>query len=226
MAKKFKDEARTEQVVEPSINGITADEAPSTERGRRTRAALIRSAREVFERDGFLDARIADIAEHAGVAHGSFYTYFDSKEAVFREVVNALVGDIFSASRAAIALPNDDPVARIDAANRLYLQAYARNARMMAILEQVATFNDYFRQLTRDMRKVFIDRTARGIERLQREGLADPQLDARTAANHLGGMVEHFAYRWLALEDTVDEELAVNTLTRLWAQGIGLKMPD
>src|SRR5688500_10413505 len=46
---------------------------PTTERGRRMRARLLAAAREVFERDGFLDARVTDISAAAGVAHGSFY---------------------------------------------------------------------------------------------------------------------------------------------------------
>src|SRR6188472_3064973 len=53
---------------------------PRTARGARTRAALVRGAREVFERDGLVDARIADIAAAAGVATGSFYSYFATKE--------------------------------------------------------------------------------------------------------------------------------------------------
>lgn len=200
------------------------DEGPSTPRGRRTRDALVRAAREVFEEHGFLDARVADIADTAGVAHGSFYTYFNSKEAIFREVANALVGDLFLASRVGPDVPRD-PISRIEAANRLYLQAYARNARMLAIVEQVSTFNDYFRQLRRDIRKVFVDRAAAGIARLQSQGLADPEIDPSTAASALGGMLEHFAHVWLALGEPFDEELAVATLTRLWAQAIGLKMP-
>ena len=51
-----------------------------------TRARLLDAAKEVFEETGFLEARIADIAERAGMSHGSFYHYFDSKEQIFREV--------------------------------------------------------------------------------------------------------------------------------------------
>ena len=59
---------------------------PRSRKGVETRARLIAAAKEVFERDGFLDARISDIAEQAGLSHGSFYHYFESKEEVFREV--------------------------------------------------------------------------------------------------------------------------------------------
>ena len=59
---------------------------PRSRKGVETRARLLAAAKEVFEQDGFLDARISDIAERAGLSHGSFYHYFESKEEVFREV--------------------------------------------------------------------------------------------------------------------------------------------
>ncbi|MBN9622078.1 MAG: helix-turn-helix transcriptional regulator [Actinobacteria bacterium] len=61
--------------------------APRSPRGLRTRTALVEAARTVFERDGYLEARITDITKEAGVAAGSFYTYFDSKEEIFEAEV-------------------------------------------------------------------------------------------------------------------------------------------
>ena len=46
--------------------------APASARGARTRQTLVEAARRVFERDGFLDARITDITAEAGVAAGTF----------------------------------------------------------------------------------------------------------------------------------------------------------
>src|SRR5271154_1135621 len=69
-----------------------ASEKPSGPRSRKgveTRARLLTAAKEVFEDNGFLEARISDIAERAGLSHGSFYHYFESKEEVFLEVAVA-----------------------------------------------------------------------------------------------------------------------------------------
>lgn len=60
---------------------------PRTERGRRTLRALLDAAAGEFGERGFHDASISGITRRAGVALGSFYTYFDSKDAVFRELV-------------------------------------------------------------------------------------------------------------------------------------------
>ena len=64
-------------------------EAPRSRKGAATRARLVESAKEEFEETGFLETRISDIAKRAGMSHGSFYHYFDSKEQIFREVATA-----------------------------------------------------------------------------------------------------------------------------------------
>ena len=61
--------------------------SPRTARGRRTREALLEAALQEFGARGFHATGITDITRRAGVALGSFYTWFDSKEAIFRAVV-------------------------------------------------------------------------------------------------------------------------------------------
>src|SRR6266542_5825475 len=63
---------------------------PRSRKGVQTRARLLDAAKEIFEENGFLDARISDIAERAGLSHGAFYHYFDSKEQIFREIAETL----------------------------------------------------------------------------------------------------------------------------------------
>jgi len=68
----------------------TIGAAPLTARGARTRAALVKAARALFERQGYLDTNVGDIAKRTRVAHGTFYTYFTSKEEIFAEVSEEL----------------------------------------------------------------------------------------------------------------------------------------
>jgi AcrR family transcriptional regulator len=193
---------------------------PPTPKGRRTQATLIRAARVVFSRDGFVDARIADIADIAGVAHGTFYSYFESKEQIFRAVIHELELDL------ARSRPQSDehlpPAARIEGANRHYLRSYRENAALFATLEQAATLNQELRLLRKEGRNLLVSRAARAIEHWQEAGLADPTIDARYAANALGNMVDRFAYVWFVLGEDFEEETAVATLTRLWVQALGL----
>ncbi len=67
-----------------------AARAPKTARGRRTLRALLDAAAEEFGEKGFHEAGISRITQRAGVAIGSFYTYFDTKEAIFTALVRDL----------------------------------------------------------------------------------------------------------------------------------------
>lgn len=54
------------------------------------RAALVKSARIAFAEHGLLAARIEDITHACGLSKGAFYLHFESKEALFQEVVDGL----------------------------------------------------------------------------------------------------------------------------------------
>ena len=60
---------------------------PKTERGRRTRNKLLEAAEIEFGEKGYHEAGISGITHRAGVALGTFYTYFESKEEIFRALV-------------------------------------------------------------------------------------------------------------------------------------------
>jgi len=64
--------------------------APRTARGERTLRKILDAALYEFGERGFADASIVGITSRANVALGTFYTYFDSKEEVFRAVVGDL----------------------------------------------------------------------------------------------------------------------------------------
>lgn len=78
---------------------VSADKAPRTERGRRTVRKLLQAASQEFGERGYHEAAITGITARAGVALGTFYTYFESKEELFR----ALVRDMSDAVRAHVA---------------------------------------------------------------------------------------------------------------------------
>ena len=194
---------------------------PLTRRGHRTRTALVNAARELLERNGYADTRIVDITRHAKVSYGSFYTYFASKEAIFTEIVDRMIAD-FHAVVSAEPVEGRTPRDLIARTNRGYLRAYRQNAAMMALLEQVASSNPELRTLRRDARRSWIKKSSAAIAHWQRDGLASAEIDPYYAASALGSMVDRSAYVWMVLGEPFDEELAVEQLTTLYCNAIGL----
>ena len=68
--------------------------APRTPRGERTLRKILDAALEEFGERGFSEGSIVGITQRAKVALGTFYTYFDSKEAVFQELVRDMSGQV------------------------------------------------------------------------------------------------------------------------------------
>jgi AcrR family transcriptional regulator len=87
---------RVQKATHSGLSGLSGSDAarvasegkaPRTERGRKTLRAILDAAAIEFGERGFHEASISGITRRAGVALGSFYTYFDSKDAVFRALV-------------------------------------------------------------------------------------------------------------------------------------------
>ncbi len=204
------------------------DDTPSPRRspkGMQTRARLVEAAKKVFERDGFLDARIVDIAETANIAPGSFYHYFESKEQLFREVaqmqeerLTAPPEDAFPGS------PDASPTDRIRRANRLYLERYWDEAALMGVIEQVSRYDEHVNAARMATMKHFVERAERSIRHMQKDGLVDRRLNPSVAADALGAMVARFAELWLVQGyRDYDFDEAVEQLSILWANALGLE---
>jgi AcrR family transcriptional regulator len=106
-------------VAEQDLKAEPADKTPRTERGRKTLRRLLEAAALEFGERGYHDAAITGITQRAGVALGTFYTYFESKEEMFR----ALVRDMSQATRQHVAEAARGAPDRL-AAERLGLEAF------------------------------------------------------------------------------------------------------
>jgi AcrR family transcriptional regulator len=69
------------------ISQASEGKAPRTARGEKTLRKILDAALAEFGQNGFHDSSIVGITARAKVALGTFYTYFDSKEAVFAALV-------------------------------------------------------------------------------------------------------------------------------------------
>lgn len=208
----------------PAVAVTPARQLPATVRGARTRAGLVAAARKVFERDGYLDAKLIDITKAAGCATGSFYTYFANKEEIFAAVLEQAQQDMMHPGMGRVS-DTDDPYAVLEASNRAYLEAYRRNAQLMGLLEQVAQIDPKFRAFRARRADAFVQRNAAGIADLQARGIAGADVDPLLASRALSGMVSRLAYTLFVVGEDgdgsgTDFEALVDTVTKLWANAL------
>jgi AcrR family transcriptional regulator len=206
--------------------GVEKPNGPRSPKGAETRARLLAAAKTIFEEHGFLDARISDIAERAGLSHGSFYHYFDSKEEIFREVAEAVEEQLVTPLGSVILDPDSDalPAERIRDAIRFHMEGYRREARIMGVIEQVSRYDEHVKAARFRRHRHYAELVEESIRRLQRHGLVDPELDPVIAAVAVGSMTSRFPEMWF-VEGRLDcdFEEGVEQLTRVFINALGLQ---
>ena len=118
-----------------SASSVETAKQPRTERGRRTLRKLLDAAAVEFGERGFHDASISAITARAGTALGSFYTYFDSKDAIFQALVRDMSEAVKVAARDALAQPAS-AIERERAALTAFLRFAAEHKEVYRIIDE------------------------------------------------------------------------------------------
>jgi AcrR family transcriptional regulator len=166
---------------------------PLSKRGLDTRRRLLDAAEHVFGDVGYPDASIVKITEAAGVAQGTFYLYFDSKQAAFDE----LVRDINQRVRHAMKEGSSRGSTRLEA-ELLGFDAYFRFTADHPALYRIIRQAEF---VSPAMLRYHYDRLAAGYVEALREAAAAGEIganvDPEVTAWALMGLGELIGMRWV-----------------------------
>ena len=185
------------ELAAPLPTGVDGKEL--TSRGAATRQRLLEAAENVFAELGYHEASIVKITEAAGVAQGTFYLYFASKQEIFEE----LVRDLNRRVRRAMAAGAERGRTRAEAellGFRGYFEFAAQHGALYRIIRQ-AEF------VSPEMLRYHYDRLSAGyIEALRAASDSGEigEMDAEVAAYALMGLGEMIGMRWIVWEGTGD----------------------
>jgi AcrR family transcriptional regulator len=192
---------------------------PTTPKGRRTREHLLNAGRVVFARDGYVNARMSDVAAEADISLGGLYRYFANKEDLFAQVIADLHEDLYEASTAEQHDFKSDPFGALVEANRGYLRLYRDNRDVMRAFMQAAHVENRFRDYWWLMRNRHVERFVTALKNIH--GITEVNGVAATlAAESVACMVEQSAYVWYAQHQLhgseVDLDDAARTVAHSW----------
>jgi len=177
--------------------------APVADRRQRILEAAVR----VFAVRGYHAARVGDIAEEAGVAHGLLYHYFSSKE----EVLRTLFRDSWRLVIAAVhgIEATDDPATeKLRRIAAVLLRSWRADPDRVRVLVREVARSPHLTSEVDEIREVFL-LIERVIARGQEEGSLRPELDARLASWIVYGGLEELLTGWaLGQLPDGDEEVA------------------
>lgn len=171
---------------------------PLTARGRRTRAKLLSAAERVFGEMAFEHASIVEITRTAGVAQGTFYVYFESKQAIFTQLVDTLGEALRAALREATA--GQSSRMSVEEAGFDAFLAFIQSHRHLYKIVRQAEFVDeaLYRRYYQRLAKGYV----RGLEAAMEQG-EFASLDAEAIAYALMGIFDFIGMRWVLWEDSL-----------------------
>ncbi|MGB3302019.1 TetR/AcrR family transcriptional regulator [Gordonia sp. (in: high G+C Gram-positive bacteria)] len=201
-----------------------ADRTGKGAKGRQTEQTIKDAARTVFARDGYLNARIADIAEEAGKSPATLYNYFDDKS----DILEVLLDDFLERARLTTTEPLQDfSVSMLRDSIAAFWQTYTEFLPEMVGVTHAAATDPLFMDMWMRIREVGVRSFAHLAAAMQDNGRLDPSLDPYVVASALSSMLEHSCNLWLGtnaqgLGRPSSDEEAINTITVLWSQALGI----
>jgi TetR/AcrR family fatty acid metabolism transcriptional regulator len=159
------------------------------------RKTILGAAVRVFARSGYHGARVGDIAEEAGVAHGLLYHYFSSKEQVLRTVFRENWGELLERFRAVEA--SDEPAAdKIEGISKILLRTWRNDPDLVTVMVREVARSAQLQGEVEEVREAFAI-VQRIIEQGQSEGAFRRDLDARLASWIVYGGLEEVLTGWV-----------------------------
>lgn len=134
--------------------------APTSRRDRRKAGAkrrLLSAARQAIAEAGVAGVRIADVTARADLGFGTFYSYFDSKDALVDAVVDEVLSDLGSTIGPA-ALEFDDPAEAAAASYRRFLRFARDEPELAKIIVELDRANDAFVEAVRPWARETLER--------------------------------------------------------------------
>ncbi|MFF5120036.1 TetR family transcriptional regulator [Dactylosporangium aurantiacum] len=170
-----------------------------TRRRTDTRQRLYDAAMELIAEHGFSATTVEDIALRAGVAKGTVYYNFPSKNALFEQLLRHGVGLLTADFRAAVeGVAPPEAVLALIRAELAYIERHRSFAQLL--LSEMWRTNREWHQTLQLLRSEAVDVIADVLRRGVREGQFDPALDVRMAAAALFGVCLVVAVDWLVFE--------------------------
>ena len=169
------------------------------------RTRILDAAIRVFAQHGYHEARVGDIAEDAGVAHGLLYHYFASKDDVLRTIFVENWGQLIARFRAVEGA--DEPAGeKLEGIAKILLRTWRNDPALVTVMVREVARSHQLQDRVDEVREAFAI-VQRIVEEGQAEGVFRRDVDARLASWLFYGGLEEVLTGWVLgqLPDSEDD---------------------
>jgi len=195
--------------------------ARATDKRRR----ILEAAVHVFARKGYFAARVADVARKAGVADGTIYLYFRSKEDIlvrlFDEVMSEHVEEAREAVRALPSVPE-----RLQAIAERHLTVLGENRDLAAVFQvELRQSTRFMERFTASWLHDYFGLLDEVMGEGQRDGSLRPDINRKLAAKMLFGALDETVTSWLLSEKRYPLKDSAAPIVDLFLRGAAVPGP-
>ncbi len=182
--------------LKPSSKGDSAARSPKTPVSDK-RKAILQAGIKVFAQKGFFNSKVADIAGEAGIADGTVYLYFKSKEEILHSIFDRAMAEFIAEGKSEL-----DPLT--SAEDKLRKIAQLHLARLSADRDLAIVFQVELRGSTKFMREFsaagfsdYLDIIKKTIEEGQKQNSFRADIKPIVAAKIFYGSLDEMVTNWI-----------------------------
>lgn len=184
----------------------------------KTKRLIFESAIKVFSECGYTGATMDEVAMRAGVAKGTLYYHFASKEEIFRFTITEGMNVIKEETKTAINLV-DNPIEKLKAICKVELSLFYRNMDFFKVLMSQLWGEQLRQHELRDIMHSYIKYIEEFIEAASKEGLIRNGNPSFIAYTLFGTLCSASIYELLNTDETDIKEVIEN-ITQYILNGI------
>lgn len=189
------------------------------------RDAIIRAATRVFAQRGFFNAQVADVAKAAGVAAGTVYLYFRSKDDLLVSLFERTMRDAIAEGRAALT-GTDEPRERLRRIARLHLERLGRDRDLAVVFQvELRQSTKFMERFSSSYLREYLGIIRDAVEAGQAAGLFRRDVNSTAAAKILFGALDEMATNWMLSRRRYALENDADTVIDLFLNGVTDRAP-
>ena len=184
------------------------------------REAILRAAIKVFARSGYFNSKVSDIAGEAGIADGTVYLYFKSKDEILHSIFDRAMAEFIAEGKKELAMIAE-PKAKLKRIAELHLEKLGAD-RDLAIVFQVE-----LRGSTKFMQEFsaagfgeYLDIIRHTIEGGQRSGDFRSDINPVVAAKIFYGALDEMVTNWVLSKRSYQLEPMANEVLKVFFGGV------
>lgn len=187
------------------------------------REAILRAAIRVFAHNGYFNSKVADIASDAGVADGTVYLYFKSKEEILHSIFDRTVEEAIAEARKLLKRISD-PREKLRQIALLHLERLGSD-RDLAVVFQVELRGStkFMEEFSAAGFAEYLNLIRSSIEEGQRAGVFRADVNAKVGAKIFFGALDEMATNWILSKRKYKLSPLADQVLEIFLNGVSTK---